>query len=317
MSNKTAQQILPYQEFTKEDMGNRDTIRNYSKNSETIAKISLDNLFIRDNFNFRTEEEYGDLEALAEQILSFGQLQPGRVDVLNDGKFVIVDGHRRYRALLILENRGYDDICFLAIVNKVATTEDDRIFQMFITQDNEKLNPVSIARLIRQLVNLNHPQTEIAKKIGKPDSYVSNMLSFEKESPIIKQHVLDGKIAVNTVLQAQRDIPSQTERTKKINEAVEEKATQTDNTKSGKRVTIEEISGPVQKEFKKSKVYKSYPDNKPSEDALCLVKTPEWNEEGYYVSTFRDGLFNDTVNGTLDGLVTEWVELDESGLFKI
>jgi ParB-like chromosome segregation protein Spo0J len=156
--------------------------------------------------------------------------------VLADGTFMLVDGNRRYLALKWLLDNGHDEPKLKAIVNLKTTTEEERIIQMFTTQDNKQLLGFETAVLIKRLVNLGYNQTEVAEKIGKKPAYVSQMLSFEGESPIVKQQVKEGKMSVGTVLALQKKMPSQSDRVDAVNKAV-------DNSKTGKRLTIDEIGG--------------------------------------------------------------------------
>lgn len=127
------QQII-IKEFTNDILGNRETVRANTSRGEEIVKIPLPKLVVREGFNVR--QDMGDIAGLAQSILNNGQEIAGRVDVLKDGTFAIVDGHRRYQACLLLEGEGHE-VFFKAIVNGNKTTEQDRIFQMFTTQDNK------------------------------------------------------------------------------------------------------------------------------------------------------------------------------------
>jgi hypothetical protein len=55
--------------------------------------------------------------------------------------------------------------------------------------------------------------------------------------------------------------------------------------------------------------FRSYPDNKPEVDSICLCKTPEWNNEGYQVARFNgkkfdfDGSPNDMLEGCVEGFI--------------
>jgi ParB-like chromosome segregation protein Spo0J len=92
--------VLPFAELTADQMGNRNIVRDNTQRGEEIVKIELDKIIIREGFNVR--EDYGDLQELAYSILGNGQTVPGRVDVLADGTFLLVDGHRRFKALCLL-----------------------------------------------------------------------------------------------------------------------------------------------------------------------------------------------------------------------
>jgi len=91
---------LKIKELTKSNLGNVQTIRDNSTRGEEVVKIELDKIILREGFNVR--EDMGDLEGLAQSILENGQTIAGRVDVLVDGTFALVDGHRRFAACKLL-----------------------------------------------------------------------------------------------------------------------------------------------------------------------------------------------------------------------
>lgn len=207
-------------ELRPEMLASTATIRENSTRAEEIVKISLDKIVVRDNFNVRSE--FGDIEALAYSMIENGQIVPGRVDALADGTFCLIDGHRRFKAMQLLVDMGHEPL-FKAIVNTKKTTEEQRILQMFATQDNKPLLPNEVAELINRLINLGYNQTEVAKKLGRTGAYISQMLNYVTESPLIKQEVNEGNITVAAVLDLQKKIPNSTERLEAIKTAVSKK----------------------------------------------------------------------------------------------
>jgi ParB family chromosome partitioning protein len=218
-------------EFTKDMLGNKDVIRQNTTRGEEVVKIALDKILVRSDFNVR--KDYGDIESLANSILENGQTIAGRVDALADGTFVLTDGHRRFTAMKLLEEKGHE-VFFKAIVNGSRTTEEQRILQMFTTQDNKPLLPVEIAELIQRMINLGHDVKGVAKKIGKSTTYVSQMLSLSEESVEVKELINQKKITTSAVLKVKADVHSHKERTEKIKEAVAKN--------NGNRVTDEQIT---------------------------------------------------------------------------
>lgn len=208
------------QEITKNDLGNVTTIRENSTRGEEVVKIELDKIVVRDGFNVR--HDLGDIEGLAASILANGQTIAGRVDVLAGGTFALVDGHRRYAACKLLEKQGHAPL-FKAIVNPNRTTEEQRILQMFTTQDNKQLLPNEIADLIQRLINLGYNVSTVANKIGKSVTYVAQMLDYAEKAPAIKEHVKNGKLTVAGAIQIKKQIPNTAERIERTNKAVESK----------------------------------------------------------------------------------------------
>lgn len=217
--NTTTQ--LPFAEFKKEDLGNLQTIRENTTRGEEVVKIELNKLFVRPGFNVRTQ--FGDITGLAKSIQENGQITAGRVDVMADGTFTIVEGERRFMALKFIEEDTGTAPLFKAIVNKQKTTEEERLLQMFTTQDNKPLTQVEVAELFRRLINLGYTQAKIADRTGKTPAYVSQMLQFASESPIIKEEVSKGNLSVQEALKLQKQIPVQSERVAVVKEAVEKK----------------------------------------------------------------------------------------------
>lgn len=221
-------------------LGNSALINQNSTKTGEIKKIVLDKIVTREGFNVR--QDYGDIEGLAQSILENGQSVPGRVDILEDGTFSLVDGHRRFSALKLLEEQGHEPM-FLAIVNGTRTTEEQRIIQMFTTADNKQLESHEVAELILRLVNIGHDQKSVAQKIGKTVAYVSNMLSYATESPVVKELVKKGKVKLTTVTKVKKLVKNEKERTAMIVDAV-------DNNTTGKAVTTEGITGISDKKIK-------------------------------------------------------------------
>lgn len=246
------QNTLPFTEITADQIGTREIARKNSTLGEQVIKIELSKIIIREAWNVR--QDYGDLDSLALSILENGQTVPSKVDVLADGNFLLTDGHRRYKAMIILADMGHDEPMFKAIVNSTKITEEQRILQMFTTQDNKPLAGHEVAELIQRLINLGYKQNDVAKKIGKTPGYISMMLSYATESPIIKEQVVNGNMNISTALKLQKEIPIQSERVEAVQKAVkakkekieaakEEFGTTPDNKKSSPKISLKEVSG--------------------------------------------------------------------------
>lgn len=229
------------QALTKADLGNQQTVRENSLRAEEVVKIPISKVFVREGFNVRID--MGDLEGLADSIIENGQAVPGRVDVLANGTFALTEGERRYRALKIIQDKVGSEPFFKAIVNTKSTTEEQRIVQMFTTQDNKQLTPVEVAEVIKRLVNMGYNYSEIAKKIGKSHTYVSERYTFSQDSKVVKDAVANGDISISTAITLQKEIPEVDDRAKAVKQAVEKK-----------QKKVEEISGKDRKEEKAKEI---------------------------------------------------------------
>ena len=229
--------LLPYNELTAAELGNRDTIRANTQRGEEVIRIPLDKIVVREGFNCR--QDYGDIDGLALSIIENGQTVAGRVDVLQNGTFMLTDGHRRFKACQQIAAMG-EEITFKAIVNDKKMTEAERIIQMFTTQDNKQLEAAEQAELVSRYMRLTGcTQAAAAKKLGKTDAHISHLLNYSKENEQIKQHVADGHITVSEVVKIKNTIHSETERVNLINKAVATKK----ETGSTKTIKAAEITG--------------------------------------------------------------------------
>ncbi len=231
-------------------LGNTQTIRENSTRGEEVVKIELDKIIVREGFNVR--QDYGDIEGLALSLRENGQTVAGRVDVLEDGTFVLTDGHRRFKALQLL-SKDYPEVTFKAIVNGKKTTDEQRILQMFTTQDNKPLTPHEVAELIQRLVNLGYKPKLVAEKIGKTQAYVSQMLDYASDSQHIKAEVVKGNITVGAANELRAKMPDVEQREKAVKEAVDKK-------KDNKKLSAKDVldTAGVDKKLEKAGVIVSH-----------------------------------------------------------
>lgn len=119
----------------------------------------------------RTVFEPGALEGLSESIGSAGLLQPLIVRPLDDGRFQLVAGERRWRAA---QKAGLSTV---PVVVRFSP-EDERLQAALIeNMVREDLNPVDEARACAALVDdLGISKEDLAKRLGRSRSGISNLV---------------------------------------------------------------------------------------------------------------------------------------------
>ena len=148
--------------------------------------------FIEPNpFQPRKNFEEHKLLQLAESIKRHGLLQPivVRVSPSDHKKFQIVAGERRWRACKILKMESIP-----AIVLELSD-EDLLLVALIENLQREDLNPIEEAEALynaQKILNITHE--ELAKRIGKSRSAVTNMIRLLKLDEEIKDAVREGKI---------------------------------------------------------------------------------------------------------------------------
>ncbi|MDR2085697.1 MAG: ParB/RepB/Spo0J family partition protein [Dysgonamonadaceae bacterium] len=115
------------------------------------------------------------LEELATSIKSLGVIQPITLREIEDGRYQIISGERRYRASHIA---GLDKIP--AYIKK---TSDENIMEMALIENiqREDLNPIEIALSLQTLIDTYKlTQEKLSERIGKKRATIANFLRLLK-----------------------------------------------------------------------------------------------------------------------------------------
>ncbi len=130
------------------------------------------------------------LMELAESIKEFGVLEPIIVNKSIKG-YEIVAGERRKKAC---ELAGIETIP--AIIKDFS---DDEMMQIALLENiqREDLTAIEEAEAYSKLIqSLNITQDELARRIGKSRSYITNMLGLLRLPDSVKKDILDGYISM-------------------------------------------------------------------------------------------------------------------------
>ncbi len=156
---------------------------------DILAKIPTNNI-VPNPYQPRTNFEPGALDELKNSILENGLIQPITVRRV-DKHFELISGERRLRASKEL---GLKDIP--AYVIKVDTKEAMLALSLIENVQREDLNPIEIATTYRKLmVECDLSQEEIAKKVGKERSTITNSMRLLKLPNKIQQALINGIIS--------------------------------------------------------------------------------------------------------------------------
>lgn len=177
--------------------------------------------------NIRTD--YGDIKLLAEQILANDGIKVPCKGFKKDGVYYLTDGHRRYRAaMMILEDTG-EVINIPMMMSEKGFTEDSRIIDMIICNEGKSLNPVEHATAVQRLRELDYSDAEIMKKTGFTKVYLSNLKLLDKSTDkikkLIQEDVMSATLAMK-LLREEKDI-------KKVEDTIDNALFQKQMTKAG------------------------------------------------------------------------------------
>lgn len=155
--------------------------------NKQIQDLELDKI-VPNRYQPRHQFSDDSIKELAETLDQDGLLQP--IVVREDGdQYEIIAGERRFRAAKSL---GWETIP--AIVNNM---NDDQAASLALIENlqRENLNPIDEAKAYTNLMKLNDlTQTDLAKGMGKSQSYVANKLRLLKLSDDVQTALVEGKI---------------------------------------------------------------------------------------------------------------------------
>ena len=175
-----------------------------------IYQIDPRNIVVVNGFNARRDFA---LDELIEQIRKQGVLNPITVVPFKDEdgneKYRLVDGERRYRAVMALLEEGEDIRRIKAMYLPKNTKEEDMYIQQMMRNEGRNFSEYECALLFNLFKEkYGYSQTEIADKFGKKTSFVSRCLSLLDVAPELQKKMEKGEIstdAVRTIINNHKD----------------------------------------------------------------------------------------------------------------
>jgi ParB family transcriptional regulator, chromosome partitioning protein len=160
------------------------------KNTVVNARIPL-NLIDANPEQPRHDFDEVALSELAASVKMHDIIQPLTVTRLANGRYKIIAGERRYRAAKIA---GLADVPVY-----IRELKDSKILELALLENlqREDLNAIEIALSYRQLMEeLDYSQEQLAERMGKERSTVTNYLRLLKLPPDIQAAVRSGRISM-------------------------------------------------------------------------------------------------------------------------
>ena len=172
------------------DTDNSDLSINKTKKINSF-QISLNKIHVNPN-QPRTNFDSKEIDNLVESIKELGIIQPITVRKINDDKYEIISGERRYRASKIA---NLDSIpCYVK-----AVESDTDLLKMSLVENVQRvdLDPIEIALTYERLMNeYNFNIDIISRLVGKDRSTISNYVRLLKLDPIIQSGIRDGFLSM-------------------------------------------------------------------------------------------------------------------------
>lgn len=156
--------------------------------TQLVREIELSQI-VPNRFQPRKVFEEEKIVELANTIRDHGLLQPIIVREYQENEFEIIAGERRFRAVSLLKWNKIP-----AIVKDMNDTEAASLAVIENLQ-REGLTAIEEAKAYHELMELNKlTQTELAKALGKSQSFVANKLRLLKLAPYVQRVIMQRKV---------------------------------------------------------------------------------------------------------------------------
>lgn len=173
---------------TSVDIETENKVGNNLETQIDFKMLPIDKVFPNKN-QPRKLFDKSSLEELAQSIRENGVLQPILVRQIGDN-YQIVSGERRYRASKLAGMKSIP-----AVVRRLSE-EKTMLAALIENIQRQDLNPVEEARTLRDII-LNYGLThdQLAEKVGKSRSALTNRLRLLQLPPEVQIMVADGRIS--------------------------------------------------------------------------------------------------------------------------
>ena len=160
------------------------------KNTDSL-QLSLDKIYVNPN-QPRTNFDSNQIDNLVVSIKELGIIQPITVRKINDDKYEIISGERRYRASKIANLESIP--CYIK-----AVEDETDLLKMSLVENVQRvdLDPIEIALTYERFINeYNLNIDAISRLVGKDRSTISNYIRLLKLDPIIQSGIRDGFLSM-------------------------------------------------------------------------------------------------------------------------
>lgn len=155
-----------------------------------VLDVPVDHIRVNPN-QPRLEFDQDRLEELADSIKKHGLIQPVTVRYIGEKRFELISGERRLRASKLAGQTT------IPAYIREADDEQSMSFALIENIQREDLNPLEVAMAYKRLVDeFDYTQAEVAVKVGKNRTTVTNMLRLLNLPDFIQAALIRNEITI-------------------------------------------------------------------------------------------------------------------------
>ena len=169
---------------------NKDDIVGYIEEdrNSSVESIQIERI-VPNRYQPRQVFDSSKITELAESIDEHGLLQPIVVRPIEENMYEIIAGERRFRALQSLHKSQAD------VIIRHMNDEETAVVALIENIQRENLSAVEEAEAYKKLLEIGGTtQNELAKSLGKSQSFIANKLRLLKLAPKVINRLREGKI---------------------------------------------------------------------------------------------------------------------------
>lgn len=156
--------------------------------SQGVESIKIERI-VPNRYQPRQTFDPARIEELAESIQAHGLLQPIVVRPIEENMYEIIAGERRFRALQHLHKSEAD------VIVRALSDEETAVVALIENIQRENLSAIEEAEAYKKLLAFEGiTQSELAKSVGKSQSFIANKLRLLKLEPVVLDAVRDHRI---------------------------------------------------------------------------------------------------------------------------
>ncbi|MCD8828951.1 nucleoid occlusion protein [Staphylococcus gallinarum] len=169
---------------------NKDDIVGYIEEdyNNNVESIHIERI-VPNRYQPRQVFEPNKIKELAESIEEHGLLQPIVVRPIEEEMFEIIAGERRFRALQSIGKTHAE------VIIRFLDDEETAVVALIENIQRENLSVIEEAEAYKKLLEIGDTtQSELAKSVGKSQSFIANKLRLLKLAPKVIERLREGKI---------------------------------------------------------------------------------------------------------------------------
>lgn len=165
------------------------------------SQIAFDSIEFSDEIT-NPREELKDIDDLMASIRAVGLqvpltvLEAAAVPGSKDKKYYLVVGFRRHEAISRIRAQDSNAFSTVEVKKFKGSAAEAQVLNITENIQRSELTPIEICTGVEILLNLGYKQKDIASKIGKSQTWVSNAMQFKRRAtPQLQDAVKEGNVS--------------------------------------------------------------------------------------------------------------------------